>query len=68
MDSYTTVDISAGIAKESWALDLFISNLTGEDATLYRVTQCIPATCAGQIYGSRIRPTTISGRFTYNFD
>ena len=68
MDSYTTIDISAGIAKESWALDLFISNLTGEDATLYRVTQCIPGTCGDQIYGSRIRPTTISGRFTYNFD
>lgn len=68
MDSYTTIDISAGVGKDNWSADLFISNLTGEDATLYRVTQCIPATCADQIYGARIRPTTISGRFTYNFD
>ena len=68
LPSYTTLDLSAGISKDDWALDLFISNATGADEPLLYTTECIAETCAGQIYGVRIRPTTVSVRFSKDFD
>ena len=53
---------------DSWAVDLFISNVTGEDAPLFYTAECIPETCGvSQRYGVRVRPTTISARFTKDF-
>jgi len=68
LPSYTTLDISGGFGKDDWSVDLFISNATGADETVYHDTECIPSTCAGQIYGVRLRPTTISARFTKDFN
>jgi len=68
LPAYTTVDFSAGIAKNDWALDLFISNLTGEDAPLYKTAECVVETCGPQVYGVRVKPTTVSMRFTKDFD
>lgn len=65
--SYTTLDLSTGIARESWSLDLFIKNATNEDAPIYLTAQCVPATCGAQNYGIRFRPTTIGLKFTQNF-
>jgi outer membrane receptor protein involved in Fe transport len=69
LPSYTTLDISAGIGKDDWALDLFVSNLTGEDAPLLFTSECTAETCgANQRYGVRIRPTTVGLRFSKDFD
>ena len=34
LPAWTTLDLSAGIRNDSWGLDLFVSNATGEDALL----------------------------------
>jgi len=68
LPSYTTLDISAGIGKDSWGLDLFVSNATGEDAPLQYSAQCTAETCGGQVYGARIRPTTVGLRFTKDWN
>ena len=68
LPSYTTVDLSAGIGKDDWGLDLFVSNVTGEDAPLYYNAQCTAETCGSQVYGVRFRPTTVSVRFSKDFN
>jgi len=68
LPSYTTLDLSAGFQKNDWGVDLFISNLTNEDAPLYYTAQCTAETCGAQTYGVRIRPMTISARFTKDFN
>ena len=67
LPSYSTLDLAAGINRESWAVDLFIKNATGEDAPLYYTGECIPATCGGQTYGVRVKPRTIGVKFTKDF-
>lgn len=68
LDSYTTLDLSAGFGKNDWAVDFFISNATGEDTPIAFAQQCVTETCGGQTYGLRIRPMTISARFTKDFN
>jgi outer membrane receptor protein involved in Fe transport len=68
LPSYTTVDFAAGFGKNDWMVDLFVSNVTGEDAPLYLTTECTVETCGAQPYGVRIKPTTISARFTMDFN
>jgi outer membrane receptor protein involved in Fe transport len=65
--SYTILDLSAGIGRDSWAVDLFIKNATNEDAPLYFTGQCTAETCGGQNYGVRVRPTTIGLKFSQRF-
>lgn len=65
--AYTTLDLAAGIEKETWSLDLFIKNVTSEDAPLLLIAECTAETCGGQIYGVRIQPITYSLRFTKDF-
>jgi len=70
LPSYSTLDLAAGFGKNDWSVDLFISNATGEDAPLAYLAECIPSLCGagGSRYGMRVRPTTISARFTKNFN
>jgi outer membrane receptor protein involved in Fe transport len=68
LPSYTTLDLSAGFGRNDWAVDFFISNATDEDAPLYFTAQCTAETCGTQKYGVRVRPTTISARFTKDFN
>ena len=63
----TTIDLSAGVSNESYAVDLFIKNLTNEDAPLYKTAQCTAETCGVQSYGIRVRPRTIAVRFSMDF-
>lgn len=65
--AYTTADLSAGIAKEDWSVELFIKNATDEDAPIYLTAQCVPTTCGGQNYGVRFRPRTFAIRYTKDF-
>ena len=68
LPSYSTLDLAAGFGKNDWSVDLFISNVTGEDAPLFYTAECIPSLCGvGQRYGVRVRPRTISARFTKDF-
>jgi outer membrane receptor protein involved in Fe transport len=68
LQSYTTVDFAAGIGKDNWTVDLFVSNVTGEDTPLYHTTECTVETCGAQPYGVRIKPTSVSARFTMDFN
>ena len=49
LPSYTTADFSAGIAKDSWSLDLFVSNAFDERAVISRFAQCSEAICGNAI-------------------
>jgi outer membrane receptor protein involved in Fe transport len=62
------VDVATGIRKESWSLDLFVSNLLGEDNPLYRTAECAISTCGPQVYGVRVKPTTVTLRLTKDFN
>jgi outer membrane receptor protein involved in Fe transport len=49
LPSYTTADFSAGIARDSWSLDFFISNAFDERAVISRFAQCSEAICGNAI-------------------
>jgi outer membrane receptor protein involved in Fe transport len=66
-DKNTFIDLTAGLTKESYAVELFIKNVTNEDTPLAITSQCAPATCGQQIYGIPARPRTIGLKFTQNF-
>ncbi len=66
--AYTTLDLAAGIRKDTWGVDLFMKNVTGEDAPLYLTAQCAVGTCGAQSYGVRIRPMTVGLKFTKDWD
>lgn len=63
----TIVDLSAGIQKESYALELFVRNAFDEDAPLYLTSQCATGTCGTQNYGVRAQPRTIGLKFSQEF-
>ena len=71
--SSTVLDLSFGIGRDSWALELFVKNATDEDAPLAVAQQCAiysafgsPA-CGLQPYALRRAPTTVALRFTQDF-
>ena len=68
LPAWTTLDISTGIRRDTWALDLFITNATDEDAPIYMNAECTLETCGNQIYGIRHKPTTVALRFSKDFD
>ncbi len=68
LPAWTTVDLSAGIQADAWAVDLFVSNATNEDAPLYVTAECTLETCGSQLYGVRHRPTTVSVRLSMDFN
>ena len=65
--SSTVFDLSTGIGKDSWGLELFISNLTNEDAQMGITQQCAVGVCGVQPYGIRMRPRTIGIKFSQGF-
>ena len=67
MPSNTFVDVSAGIRNDRYALELYVSNLSDEDAPLYYTSQCATGTCGSQQYGVRARPRTIGIRWSQEF-
>jgi outer membrane receptor protein involved in Fe transport len=46
MPAYSTLDLSFGVKKDRWALDLFVKNALDEDGQLGRFFQCSEAVCA----------------------
>lgn len=65
--SRSTLDLSAGISNDSYALELYVINATDEDAPLYKTQQCAIGVCGVQTYGVRVRPTTIGIKFSQKF-
>jgi iron complex outermembrane recepter protein len=63
----TFVDLSTGLGRESWRVELFVMNATDEDAPLYLVSECPTSTCGTQNYGVRSRPRTIGLKFSQEF-
>ena len=48
--------------------DIFITNITDEDAPLYVTAECTLETCGQQLYGVRHRPTTVALRASFDFN
>ena len=65
--SNTFMDVSAGIRNDRYAVELYVSNLTDEDAALYYTSQCATGTCGSQNYGVRARPRTVGIRWSQEF-
>lgn len=60
-DSYTTVDLAFGLARNQWRAELFVENATDERAELFfNVQDDIPRITTN-------RPRTIGLRFNYDF-
>jgi len=63
----THVDLSAGIHKDSYSVELFVTNVTDETAALGVSQECAPAVCGYQSYAVRPQPRTIGIKFTQDF-
>ena len=68
LPSYTTLDLAAGISKDNWSLDLFVANATGENTPIAYTVESTAENSANQIYGIRLRPTTVSLKLTMDFN
>jgi outer membrane receptor protein involved in Fe transport len=65
---YTTVDFVAGVAKDSWTVDLSLLNATDTRADVYRTTECEITVCGGAgTYISTNRPRTLAIRISDRF-
>lgn len=77
LDAYTTLDLSAGIRKDRWAVDVYLNNVFDTRAQINKYTECAEAVCAahnvvpqypnGQVYTVTNQPRTIGIRFTQDF-
>jgi iron complex outermembrane recepter protein len=77
MPSYNMLDLSAGIRRDNWTLNLYVKNLTDERAQFNRFTMCGESICGasgvaplypnGQIYEVVSTPRTIGLRFAQDF-
>ena len=77
LPAYSLLDLSAGIAKDSWSLDLFIDNVFDKRGQIYRFAECAEAVCGasgvvpqypnGQIYTVPTHPRMIGVRFSQKF-
>jgi iron complex outermembrane recepter protein len=77
LPSYTVFDLSAGIRKDNWTLNLYVKNLFDENAQFNRFTMCPEQVCGaagldaqypnGQVYTVAGQPRTIGLRFSQEF-
>ncbi|HET7816762.1 MAG TPA: TonB-dependent receptor [Sphingomicrobium sp.] len=76
MDSFTEVDVSAGVEKDRWTADLFVKNLFDVRGQLSKSIQCREEVCGdpgndtaigGKVYTVVSRPRTIGVRLGYKF-
>jgi outer membrane receptor protein involved in Fe transport len=67
LPSYTIADFSAGIARDSWRLELFVNNAFDEDAEVTRFAQCLESVCGEEIYVIPQRPRQIGLKFSQEF-
>jgi outer membrane receptor protein involved in Fe transport len=75
LSAYTTLDLSAGIRRDNWALDFYIKNVTDERGELAKFAQCSVCTMdgliadypTGQVYEINTQPRTFGIRFSQDF-
>jgi outer membrane receptor protein involved in Fe transport len=67
LPSRSVFDLSGGIGKDSWTLEMFISNITNEDAPIGISAECATDVCGYQNYGIRTVPRTIGIKFSQEF-
>ena len=67
LDAYWLVDLSAGFARNNWAIDLFLNNATDERAQQYRFAQCAEAVCGQEKYLYTAQPRTVGIRYSQKF-
>ncbi|SFN19924.1 TonB-dependent receptor [Dokdonella immobilis] len=77
LPSYSLLDLSAGIARDSWSLDLFIDNVFDKRGQIYRFAECAETVCGasgvsdqypnGQIYTLPTHPRMVGVRFSQKF-
>jgi iron complex outermembrane recepter protein len=77
LSAYTVADISAGIHRNSWSVDVYVNNLFDKRAEISKFTECAEAVCAahgvvpeypnGQVYTVTNQPRTVGIRFTQDF-
>jgi iron complex outermembrane recepter protein len=77
LPSYTVFDLSAGVRKNNWTLNLYVKNLFDESAEFNRFAMCAESVCGasgydaqypnGQIYTIANKPRTIGLRFSQEF-
>ena len=65
--SSSFLDLAFGLENEKYTVELFVSNVTDEDAPLYLTSQCTPGVCGPQTYGVQSRPRTVGIRFSQDF-
>ncbi len=65
--SSTFLNLAVGLERERYAVELYVSNATNEDATLGVTSECTPQVCGVQTKGVKARPRTIGIQFSHDF-
>ncbi len=67
LPSYTMADLSFGLRRDNWALNLYLKNAFDERGEVSRFTQCAEAVCGEQAYTLVTQPRTFGVRFSQDF-
>jgi len=65
--AFTTVDFTAGIETDNWALEFSVLNAFDKQADLYRYAECTTQTCSAEPYIATNTPRQIGLRFSQKF-
>ena len=67
LDAYTTLDLSGGWRRGSWAIDLFLKNATDKRTQLTKFAECATLVCGNQPYIVSTPPRTFGVRISRDF-
>ncbi len=67
LDGYTTLDLTAGLRRDNWSVDVYVKNATDENVENYRFVQCPETVCGPQRYTIVSPPRTFGVRFSQEF-
>ena len=65
--SFTQLDLTAGLQRDNWSVELAMLNATDEREQLYRYAECTAGTCGAVPYIVTNRPRTIELRIGQKF-
>lgn len=66
-DAFTTVDLTAGIDRDNWSLELYVKNVGDTLGQLGRYAECTPGTCGFEPYLLVTQPRTVGLTFSQKF-
>ena len=67
LPSYTLTNLSLGVGRDSWAVDLVVNNAFNDYAEFSRFAECGEAICGQQSYSIVAPPRTIGLKFSQEF-